>query len=116
MDEFRHLQNPLKLYPSKISCLIQIPGRVSVLFYAVLTSCINILQKPVTLYVPFSYRQYITKKYSVYSDVWSYGCVVYEIWSLGLKPYENIPNAKSMQDSIQFVVLLTLTTCRKLWK
>ena len=28
------------------------------------------------------------KKYSVKSDVWSFGCVMYEIWSLGHKPFE----------------------------
>ena len=28
------------------------------------------------------------KKYSVKSDVWSLGCVMYEIWSLGHKPFE----------------------------
>ena len=30
------------------------------------------------------YRKYTTK-----SDVWSYGMVMYEIWSLGYKPFED---------------------------
>ena len=28
------------------------------------------------------------KKYTTKSDVWSYGMVMYEIWSLGHKPFE----------------------------
>ena len=34
------------------------------------------------------------KKYSTASDVWSYGCLLYEIWSLGYKPFEGVGNAK----------------------
>ena len=34
------------------------------------------------------------KKYSTASDVWSFGCVLYEIWSHGFKPFETISNAE----------------------
>ena len=30
-------------------------------------------------------------KYTTSSDVWSYGMVLFEIWSLGHKPFEDIP-------------------------
>ena len=32
------------------------------------------------------------KKYSTASDVWSYGALMYEIWSVGHKPFESCSN------------------------
>ena len=36
------------------------------------------------------------KKYSTASDVWAYGCLLYEIWSVGYKPFEGKRNMEVM--------------------
>ncbi|XP_064406658.1 tyrosine-protein kinase Fes/Fps-like isoform X4 [Halichondria panicea] len=36
------------------------------------------------------------KKYSTASDVWSFGCVMYEIWSLGHKPFRGCSNTEAV--------------------
>ena len=37
------------------------------------------------------------KKYSSASDVWSFGALMYEIWSLGHKPFEKYSNIEVRQ-------------------
>ena len=57
------------------------------------------------------------KKYSIKSDVWSFGCVMYEIWSLGYKPFEDI-DGREVHSYTDFcyncntIATLTVTTLR----
>ena len=41
------------------------------------------------------------KKYSSASDVWSFGCVMYEIWSVGHKPFEGVSNIEVLLTFLQ---------------
>ena len=42
------------------------------------------------------------KKYSTASDVWSFGMVMYEIWSLGHKPFEDYTNTQVNKNQVSF--------------
>ncbi len=52
------------------------------------------------------------KKYSTASDVWSYGCVLYEIWSLGTKPFETMGNIEANLCSLEYRIRITCLLCR----
>jgi len=47
----------------------------------------------------------LLQKYSTASDVWSYGMVLFEIWSMGKKPF-------SMHTNIQVLKLLEQGFCQ----
>ena len=34
------------------------------------------------------------RKYSTASDVWSYGCLLYEIWAFGKMPFQDCSNTQ----------------------
>ena len=46
------------------------------------------------------------KKYSTASDVWSFGCLMYEIWSLGHKPFEGYTNIE-VDSTNMFMAIIT---------
>ena len=58
------------------------------------------------------------KKYSTASDVWSFGCLMYEIWSLGHKPFEGYTNVQVHVNNILWVFKCDLyigNTCGAKW-
>ena len=63
---------------------------------------------PIRWTAPEAFSQ---KKYSTASDVWSFGCVLYEIWSLGHKPFET---TEVRQVNIMHAMLFAINNTQKM--
>ena len=50
------------------------------------------------------------KRYTTKSDVWSYGMVMYEIWSLGRKPFEEFNTEEVRNLSVMFPLGIETST------
>jgi len=46
------------------------------------------------------------KTYTAASDVWSYGILLYEMWSLGHKPYQDYDNTEVSADISQQTIIV----------
>ena len=44
----------------------------------------------------------LQKRYSTRSDVWSYGMLLFEIWSLGYKPFPFLIDSREVRCSLTF--------------
>ena len=44
----------------------------------------------------YLFKALLYKKYSTDSDVWSYGMVLFEIWSVGRKPFSCLNNNQTL--------------------
>ncbi len=59
------------------------------------------------------YQALYYKKYSTASDVWSYGALMYEIWSVGHKPYETYENNKVINNLV--IGSMACVSCCNSW-
>ena len=51
-----------------------------------------------------------SNKFSSATDVWSYGCLLYEIWSFGHQPFEDFTETE-VDKHITYMHAYTQTTC-----